>query len=334
MSASVLITGATGHLGQVLTRLLVSQGYKVVAGVRCLSGDRRVDVLRELGVEIAEVDILKPESLHTAMAGIDGVFHLAAVYSFTSANDTLRMTAVEGTLNVLRAARAAGVTRVVMTSSTTAVGSHAAGGHALDESHWNHNTLEPYARAKTEAEWSALMFAKQQQMTLATIVPAAIIGPGFWIHTPSTQPLDLALKGDLKVIPPLEFSFVDVRDVAQAHLLAFEQKAEGRFIVSGEYCSMSELMRQVKQAEPKAKTPSISLPKVFLPLLPFLDYLSNILWRTPRFATPAFVREFGGKEPRFSSAKIQQQLGWQPRPFSESVRDTLVWIQQELTQKT
>ena len=329
MNKKVFVTGATGHLGQTLCPLLIANGYQVLAGVRKRVGDSRAARLAAIGAKLVELDVLKPALLKDNLADVDCVFHLAAIYQFAGnhTHQQIKKTAINGTLNVLAATKSAGVTNVIMTSSTVAVGSNAPAGRQLNESNWNTTTHEPYAIAKTVAELEAYKYCEVNDIKLNTICPAAIIGPNFENHTPTTLPVELALTGKLKAIPPLAFSFVDVRDVAKAHLLAYEKSSvSGRYIASSHYKTMTQMVDTIRLIAPDIQTPRLNLPKAILPALPFIDAMSNKILGTPRFATKEFVKEFGYGEAKFSNKKLSDQLGWQPRSFEESMEDTINWI--------
>lgn len=326
---TVLVTGANGHLGYTLVGLLKAAGYEVRAGVR--GGGARPDAgrLTALGAVVVDVDILRPETIGPAVAGVEGVFHVAAAYKLATKNPKREVwePAVTGALSLLKAAEAAGVRKVVMTSSTTAVGSHAASGTWLTEKDWNADAIEPYARAKTEAERLAWEFANRSRLELVTILPSAMIGPGFFRHTPTTQSFGELLRGRIPVILPLSFSFVDVRDAARAHIAAYENDlARGRYIVSTHWCSLGELFALIHRVDPEVAVPSKTLPESWLPLVPALDWVAHLTQGTPRFATRAFMTEYAKKEARFSSNRAEAELGWRPRDFEMSVRDTLVWL--------
>ena len=209
----VLVTGANGHVGNNLVRLLVEKGYTVRASVRNAKDPEKTKHLEPLGVEIVEADLMKPETLEAAVEGMDGVFQVAAAY-VTWSRDPQRDIidpSVIGGINVLRAAKEAGVKKVVFTSSAAAIGTDASREKPLTEEDWNEDALSPYMIAKTRAEKKAWEFVKDADMKLVTICPTGIIGPGFYRHTPTTQPFELALRGKVPVALPFGFSFVDVR---------------------------------------------------------------------------------------------------------------------------
>ena len=335
---SVLVTGANGHLGFALSALLARRGYRVRASVRnpgaCAEQTR---CLRELGVELVVADLLDPVALARALAGCEGLFQVAAVYR-THARDPQREIvepSLVGGLNALRAAQAAGVRRVVFTSSIAALGSDAPPGRPLTELDWNDNAVHPYFQAKTQAERQAWAFAREAGLDLVVINPGAIIGPGFYRHTPTTQPFEMMLRGQLPLAFPTGFTFVDVRDAAQAHLLAYESAtAAGRYLAADRYFSMGELMAFARQHFSGIPFPRRVLPVQLLSLAVLQDWLGGLVLGRPRVVTRAMARECGGRYQRASSEKIRRELGWQPMDFRQSLADTFAWIRERFIEGT
>lgn len=326
----VLVTGANGHVGNQLTAHLVKHGYRVRAMVRRPDDARReIDILRHAEVEVVAGDIRDTAAVARAVAGCEGVFQVAAVYSMHESDPQRDIIdpAVNGALNVLRAAKTAGVRRVVLTSSLAAMGNLGTREHPLDESQWNDAATEPYAQAKTLAERRSREFAEASGLDLVCVNPTMIIGPGFPHHTPSTQLFENAIRGLLPVLPPLAFTFVDVRDVAFAHRLAFERpEANGRYLCGDVTLTMREVFESMHRADPSINVPRFNLPRAILPLLPPLDWLQTKLLGTARLMTSASIKEYASGAPHISNARIRRDLGWMPRPLDQSVRDTLVWI--------
>jgi dihydroflavonol-4-reductase len=325
----VLVTGANGHLGFNIVRLLVEKGYSVRAGVRSLSNAAKAGPLRSLGVELVEADLMQPATLGKAMTGMEGLFQVAAVYA-TVARDPQKEIidpSVTGGLNVLKAARQAGIQKVVFTSSVAAVGTVPVGAPPRDESSWNERAIDPYTRAKTLAEKQAWDYAQKNQMELVTLLPSAIIGPGFYRHTPSTLLFDLLLRGKVPLVLPLSLSLVDARDCARAHLAAYENpQAMGRYIVSAWFASVGELFEEIRKIDSSIKIPRLGLPAGMMGILPALDWLGNKMSGTPRFATREFIAEYGGRALNCSSERIRRELDWRPMGLADSLRDTLDWI--------
>ena len=242
----VLVTGANGHVGYNLTKLLVEKGYSVRAGVRDPADEKKTGPLRELGVELKRADVMRPETLAAAADGMDGVFQVAAVFRLWAKDSQREIIepSVQGAIHVLQAAKKAGVHKVIFTSSIAAVGLESPPGRPLTEADWTENGYVAYTRAKTEAERAAGRWAEENALLLVAINPGTVLGPGFYRHTPSTYLLQAILDGSLPGAPPFGTSYVDARDVARAHLLAYENDhAQGRYLIAnGPFVSAAELM--------------------------------------------------------------------------------------------
>jgi dihydroflavonol-4-reductase len=333
---SVLVTGANGHVGLNLTKELVKRGYKVRASVRNLKDESKVRYLKNLGVELVEADVMDLDSMIRAAKGVDGLFQLAAVYAIVTedAKKDIIDPIVIGGLNVVKAAHANDVKKIIFTSSTMAVGSGSLHGNPLTEEDWNTGTKLPYAQAKTEAEKEVRKFADDHNMNLITICPSGIIGPGFYRHTPSTQLFEGLLRGKVLATAPMGFSFVDIRDVVKIHIAAYEsKKAAGRYIVSNNYITFEDLFRIAKEVEPKVRLPLLKLPRFLLPTLPFLDWAGSRLLDYPWLVTSKFLKEFGGKEAHFSSERARYDFTWEPMDFRTTVADTLSWTRDHFFSK-
>ena len=329
---NVLVTGANGHVGYMLTRLLVEQGYRVRAGVRGVQDEAKTGRLRKLGVELHEIDLLQPETLVPAAAGVDGLFQVAAVFRMWAADPQREIIdpSVIGGVNMLRAAREAGVKKVVFTSSIAAVGYESPDRRPLTEADWTGPSRLPYIRAKTEAERAAWEYAKQSGLNLVVVNPGTVLGPGFYRHTPSTSIIDAILRQNYPAAPPFGTSFVDVRDVARGQLAAYENdKAEGRYLLTnGPYVSMADLMQIVHEIIPSIKPSRGELPAWALQSGVFFDWLSHIFTRRPRSLTRDFIHEMMHRYVCFSHEKATHDLGWEPMDLKTTVRDTIVWMRE------
>ncbi len=274
---------------------------------------------------------MKPETLPAAVAGVDGLFQVAAVYRFHAKDpetEVVRPT-VEGSNNILQAAHAAGVKKVVLTSSIGAVGFGAQGGRALTEADWNDRACIPYFVAKTRAEREAFRFAEQSGLNLVAINPGVILGPGFHRHTDSTRLVENLVRGKIPMAIPMHFAYVDARDVAEAQRLLYEhEQAAGRYLCVGETMTHLEFSAMVGGVDPALKVPSKNMPGFMVNVLPFLDWLEHKTKGTPRGFTRAAAREFGGRDMVYESDRMRAELGWQPRPLAQTVQDTVQWIQE------
>lgn len=322
----VLVTGANGHLGYNLVRTLLARGYRVRAGVRDPHDETKVAPLVAAGAEPVAAEMFDRSALEHAVAGTQGVFHAAAVVQMWARDpeaEIIRPT-VEGARNVLGAAHAAGVRRVVMTSSIAAVGIDSSPERPLTEDQWNENPATPYTKAKTAAERLAWEYAATTGLDLVTVIPSTIVGPGFHRHTPITRLFEMVLRGLLPFGLPTETSYVDARDVAAAQVSAFENPAaRGRYIVSGVFLPLPALVGLIVDYVPGLKKPRFVLPARLLPPLIAVDWLVNKLLGIPRQLTPEMFEEFANKRTICSSARAERELGWSARPIEESVAATV-----------
>ncbi|MBI4850495.1 MAG: NAD-dependent epimerase/dehydratase family protein [Acidobacteria bacterium] len=326
---NVLVTGANGHVGNMLVRLLVEKGYRVRASVRDSKNKENIKPLEGLNVEIVSANIMKPETLVSAVEGMDGVFQVAAVYTTISDNPQKDIIdpSIIGGINVLQACKDAGVKKVVFTSSVAAIGSDSQASSPLTEDNWNDKAASPYMFAKTEAERRAWDFAKKNNLNLVTICPSGVLGPGFYRHTPTTQPFELALRGQLPAVPRFGLGYVDVRDVAMAHLLAYENdKANGRYLATDQAFWLMDVLKLASEVDNRVKLPFFEIPVAVAPIIPFFDWLTNKLTGAPRQISEEMIEDFNGKIQYASSDRIKKELGWKPMDIKLSLKDTIDWI--------
>jgi dihydroflavonol-4-reductase len=330
---NVLVTGANGHVGYALTKLLVERGYNVRASVRNKNDKEKILPLSKLDIDIVELDLMETEAIDSAMDGMDGLFQVAAVYKSWAKDpeEEIINPSIIGGINALESANRAGVQKVVFTSSTAAIGRSGPNGRALTEDDWNSTSKHPYSYAKTEAEKRAWDYAKNVGMNLVVINPTAVIGPYFHRHTPSTMLFDKLLKGELKALPPQTFGYVDVRDVALGHLKAYENNhAEGRHILCTSCLDGFELMSIIQELEPELKLPKKIVPMWKMKLFARLEITRAMFGHTPRIS-PETVKEYMNKITNYDANKAKGTLGWNPMELKDSIRDTLSWIKHNLS---
>ena len=326
---TVLVTGGSGFLGGWCVVELLRVGYRVRTTVRDLARESevranvatQVDARDRLTVAVA--DLTDDRGWAEAVGGCDFVLHVASPFPPAQPKDPdeLIVPARDGTLRVLRASLAAGVQRVVVTSSVAAVrgGGHgAANGRALTEEDWTdpHNErLSPYVRSKTIAELAAWDFMREQGATerLVTVLPGAIIGPVLGAdRSYSLQAIERLLGGSMPGLPRLGFSFIDVRDVASLELLAMTAPgaAGQRLIAASRFLWFSDVAAVLRERlGPDArKVPSRTVPNIVVRGLALFD---------PGIRT--VVSDLGVKT-TYSLDKAQA-LGWSPRPVEDSIVD-------------
>ncbi len=322
-----LVTGATGHIGNVLIRKLLGRGEKVRALIP--AGESR-DPLEGLDAEAVEGDVLDLDSLCASMRGARGVFHLAGVISILPGpNPFVRKVNVEGTKNVLKAAKDSGVEKVVYTSSIHAIKRIEAG--TIDESlpFDADNPYGAYDRSKAEATLEVLEAARAG-LEAVVACPTGVIGPydyrgsmmGAVIHDAAVAKPSLYVDG--------AYDFVDVRDVAEGLITAAEKGKRGEsYIFSGNKISVRYLLETIREITGRGffqlKIP-FDLAKFFAMFTPMYYRLAHA---TPRF-TP-YSLEVLKSNSNISHAKATRELGYKPRSIYETISDTVKWFLEKKT---
>src|SRR5690606_19126835 len=276
----VLLTGVTGFLGSHTTIQLLERGYEVIGTLR--SHDRAASIKEVIAkhtdqvgnLTFAEADLADAKVWEVLTKGVDFVQHIASPFPrvLPKHENDLIIPAKNGTLNVLKAASANKVKRVVVTSSTGAIiyGKHTNERNAtFNESHWtdisNKKDSTPYFRSKTVAERAAWEFMENNQtgMELATVCPGAILGPVLEKDFGTSANIVIKmLDGSMPAVPNIGFDLVDVRSVADLLILAMEkpEAANERFVGSAHYLKFKEVARILKEKYPEKKIPSGILP--------------------------------------------------------------------------
>jgi nucleoside-diphosphate-sugar epimerase len=326
--SSVLVTGGSGFLGGWCIASALERGHAVRCTLRDPSreGEVRAAVAAAgatgAALEFARADLTSDEGWADAVAGCDYVLHVASPLPAKQPKnpDELLVPARDGTLRVLRASLDAGVKRVVTTSSVAAIrGSADHGGRTLTEDDWSDagdTTMTPYSRSKTAAETAAWEFVRERgaEDRLATVNPGAIIGP-LLSDDPSysLQAIERMLGG-MPGVPRLGFSFVDVRDVADLHVLAMTSPDAGgeRFIAVNRFLWMSEVGAVLRDrlGERARKVPTRTVPNIAVRAMSIFDP-----------AIRSVVSDLG-KRTTYSAEKAKTRLGWSPRPVEDSIAET------------
>ena len=322
-SPTILVTGATGHIGNVLVRKLVEKGESVRALI--LPGED-ASHLNGLAIEKVIGDVLDTRVLSESFQGIRWVFHLAGIISIMPGeNAFLRRVNVEGTINVLKAAMNAGVDRLVYTSSIHAL-ARIPHGSMVDENvpFDPENPYGVYDQSKAEATLH-VMQAAQNGLNAVIACPTGVIGPyDFRQSMMGSVIFSAALR---KLTPYVDgaYDFVDVRDVADGLIAAAEKGKRGAsYILSGQRISVRYLLETVREVTGYG----FARFKVPLPLAQFAAHFTPMYYRisrtNPRF-TP-YSLEVLQSNSVISHAKATRELGYQPRPLFESIRDAIDWF--------
>jgi len=319
-----LVTGATGHIGNVLVREMLTRGERVRALV--LPEEDRLP-LQNLPVEIFEGDILDPDSLDRAFTGVQKVFHLASIISILPGkNDFVRRVNIHGTLNVIHAALQNHIQRLVYTSSIHAI-RRAPHGVTIDESlpFDPHNSAGEYDRSKAEASL-AVLEAARQGLDAVIVCPTGVIGPYDYRRSEMGTVILDCMQSNVQWRIHCAYDFVDVRDVADGMLLAGENgRRNETYILSGEritYARLSETVQSILGFRPKIHIPiSKDLARFAAHFAPAYYRLTH----TRPLLTPYALHTLWSNS-NISSLKAQQELGYHPRSLKESLGDTIHWF--------
>ena len=320
-----LVTGATGFVGAAVARALGAAGWEVRALAR--GGSNRSN-LQHLPVEVVEGDLEDAASLELALEGCTGLFHVAADYRLGLRDPApLYLANVEGTRNILSAARRAGVERVVYTSSVATVGIPRDGspgdeGTAVTLA----DMIGHYKRSKYLAEEVA-RDAARTGMSVVIVNPSTPVGPGDIKPTPTGQLVLDAAAGRMPAYVDTGLNIVHVDDVAAGHLLAYERGSSGeRYILGGEDMTLREILRVIATLVGR-KPPTIRLP--YGTILPLAYAAEAFTWLTGRSGrlTLEGVR-MSRKLMFFSSGKAVRELGYQWRPPLEAFEDAVRWFRE------
>jgi len=328
MAQRVLVTGGSGFIGAHCILQLLEAGYEVRTTVRSLEREGAVRaMLREGGAEPGEqlsfvaADLERDAGWPEAVAGCEYVLHVASPLppSVPKNENELIVPAREGTLRVLRAARDAGVKRVVVTSSFAAIGyGRAEREKPFDETDWtdaNSEGLQAYHKSKTLAERAAWDFISREGkgLELSVVNPVAVFGPALGPdYSASILMVQRLMDGALPGCPQLYFGVVDVRDVADLHVRAMlhpAAKGERFLAVAGDFIAMVGVAKVLKRHMGAAakRVPTRELPNWVVRLAALRDPAVKVI--SPEL----------GKKKNGSNQKARTLLGWTPRSNEEAV---------------
>jgi dihydroflavonol-4-reductase len=317
-----LVTGATGHIGNVLVKELLKKGEKVRVFVL---PDEDLGPLTGMDVEVYKGNVLDPASIAPALQGIEYVFHLAGIISIMPGHDQLvHDVNVNGTANMVKAARSAGVKRFVYTSSIHAF-KRMPHGVVLNED----VPIDPdasiaaYDRSKAVATLAVLAESKMG-LPAVIVCPTGVIGPfdykeselGILIRDWMAHRVNFIIEG--------KYDFVDVRDVVQGMISARDKGVVGQiYILSGELIRVIDIWRMVKELV-DFKSSFIQIPtKLAMITAKISQVYYNLAHSKPRFTT--YSIETLHSNSVINNVKARSVLGYSPRSLRETIGDTVRW---------
>jgi dihydroflavonol-4-reductase len=320
----VLVTGASGFVGSAVARKLSERGFEVRALVRPSSSR---DNLRGFPCTPVEGDLLDAESVRRAAQGARYVFHVAADYRLWAKNpEEIVSNNRDGTQAVMKSALAAGVERVVYTSSVATLSLTGVGGGG-DETHplAPRDAIGAYKRSKVIAERLVEQMAAQEGLPVVIVNPSTPIGPRDIKPTPTGRIIVEAATGKMPAFVETGLNLVHVDDVAQGHLLALDRGAIGeRYILGGQDVELRDMLAVIAKLVGR-KAPTVSLPRAALyPLAFAAEAVASATGKEP-FLTADALRMARYKM-FFTSAKAERSLGYRARPYAEALADAINWF--------
>jgi dihydroflavonol-4-reductase len=317
-----LITGANGFIGSHLARFLVEQGERVRVLVRPRSETRSI---AELPVEFAYGDLRNPSSLAEPLRGVQAVYHVAADYRLWAQNpQEIYDTNVNGTRNLLSAARQAGTGRFIHTST---VGTLVPPNPQMLPDEQTHLRLSDmighYKRSKYLAEQAA-MDAAQSGQPVVIVNPTTPVGPGDWKPTPTGRIILDFLKGQIPAYVDTGLNFVSVEDVVKGHWLAAQKGRVGERYVLGARNLTLKQMLQILSGLSGRRMPRIRLPLAVAYLASLADTLrARLLRREPRI--PLEGVRMARHKMFVDGSKAVRELGFEPAPVEQALEKAIRW---------
>ncbi len=322
---TTLVTGATGFVGAAVLRCLAEAGHNVRALVRPTS-----DRLNLSGVDcqIVTGDLTEPESLKRAVRNCEAVFHVAADYRiWVPDREKMNRVNVQGTIDLILAAAAAGVSRIVYTSSVATLRLRDDGLPADEESQAElSDMIGAYKQSKFLAEREVKRLVADAGIPVIIVQPTAPFGPGDVKPTPTGRFVVEAGAGRMPAYVNTGLNVVHVDDVADGHLLAYEKGAIGEsYILGGENRTLQWILETVAELTGQ-RPPRIRLPHWFLtPIAYVWEGVTRIRGSGEPMMTVDSVR-MSRKLMYFSTEKARRELGYSPRPAVEALRDEIEWF--------
>ncbi len=318
----VLVTGAAGFIGSHVVRCLKERYPTAHIRAMHLPNDNLIN-LKGLDVELFTGDLCSRDDMERAVEGCDAVFHLAAVFALWLPDMSLMdKVNVGGTRNLLEVCLAKGVKRVVHTSSYAMFAGQQT--PCTEESpfrlHHSHYSKTKYESHKLAEEFS------RKGLDVVIACPTAPIGPGDYGPTPTGRIIIDSTRVPINVVMKAGSNYVDVRDCAMGHVLAYEKGKTGEsYILGGNNHSTAELVQNLEKVTGLKRFSITVSPQALIPIGWIAVQVSNFITRRAPLLTPSDLKTLG-MGLWADNSKATRELGLPNRPLEESVRDALIWF--------
>ncbi len=324
---TILVTGATGFVGAAVARRLLRDGAKLRYLVRASSNPANI---ADLPGERAVGNLNDPASLDRAVAGCRALYHVAADYRlWVPKPHEIYRANVEGSVALLRAAAAAGVERIVYTSSVAVLGTRADGQGADENTPVTvANMIGHYKRSKYLAEDAVRRLVLEEKIPVVIVNPSTPVGPRDVKPTPTGRLIRDAALGKMPAYVDTGLNIAHVDDVAHGHVLAMERGRIGeRYILGGDDMPLRHILAVIAEAAGR-KPPAVRLPRrALFPLAYGVELWARLATgREPLFTVDGL--KMAGKLMYFSSEKAKRDLGYSPRPGREALIDAVTWLEE------
>jgi dihydroflavonol-4-reductase len=322
----IVVTGASGHIGNVLVRQLIERGESV----RVMTKDgSKPKWLEHLSIDVVKGDLKDEQAVHAAIEGAEVVFHLAGIISISSF-DSKELTAVnvKGTEHVVNACLKHGVRRLVYTSSVHALPEGEKGQPITEESDFKGEKLfGAYARTKAAATRKVLE-GVERGLDAVICFPSGVMGPHDYRGSEAGRLIRDYASNKLPVYIDGEYNFVDVRDVVNGLILALEKGRKGEgYILAGERMTLADFFSILSGFEEAMKPPKIKIPlPIAIGSAWVLESACRIVKAKPMFTVYAIKVLQSNCE--ISSEKARRELGYSSRSMRESIADGLSWLKE------
>ncbi len=320
--STVLVTGAAGFVGAAVARVAAADGWRVRALVR---GSSPRANLVGLDAEIVTADLMDAPAVAAACGGADAVIHVAADYRLWARDpEEIVRNNVAQTTNVMRGALAAGVRRVVHTSSVATLGLDRTPADETDPL-TPARAIGAYKRSKVVAERLVEAMVAGEGLPAVIVNPSTPIGPRDVRPTPTGRIIVEAATGRIPAFVDTGLNLVHVDDVARGHLLALDRGVVGeRYILGGQDVSLRQMLADIAALTGR-RAPTIALPRrALFPLAWGAEAVARVTGREPFVTADALT--MAGHHMYFTSAKAERDLGYSARPYTQALADALAWF--------
>ena len=324
---TILVTGASSFLGYHVVKRLNASGLRPrVLELR----ESTLKTLDRLNVERCEGHLGDPAAVRAACQGVDSVLHLAFKVSTGGGAqllDEMQRINESGTLDLLKAAAAAGARRAVVAGSALAVGVNRAAAPLDETASWSEHAFNlPYAQIRRNAELKALAQATPT-FDVLTVCPSFTFGPDDPVGAPANKLLGALISGKLRFTLPVGFGCLDVRDFADGMVRAAERGRSGeRYLLSGENVTANNLLERAA-AIASVRVPTFTPPTFLLHgLVGALGIVSRLRGKPAPITRD--VLQVLGRYAWYDTSKARTELGWTPRPLNQTLEDTIQWLRE------